>query len=96
MSLQRTVKDQSFRLDPVLWVNPLVLDFEQLIQLLDKLIEDLWILFALDAPAEVIHLFSFLRGHRSALQRNNRVSRGKILPSASKIRRMAYENQATQ
>jgi hypothetical protein len=54
------------RLDLVPWVNPLVLDFEQFIQIVDKLIEDLWVLFRLNAHAEVVHLFSFLSGHGSA------------------------------
>jgi hypothetical protein len=59
-------ENQSVRLDLVLWVNAFVLDFEELIQLLDKLIEGFWVLFALDARAEVVHFVSFLRGHRSA------------------------------
>jgi hypothetical protein len=72
-------------------VDPLVLDFEQFIQIVDKLIEDLWVLFCLDARADRVHLFSFLSGHRSA-SKEQQGEQSTIVPTAPNIRRMAYNS----
>jgi hypothetical protein len=44
-------------------MDAFVLDFDQVIQLSDELIEEFGVFLGLDADAEFVHLLSFVRGH---------------------------------
>jgi hypothetical protein len=79
----------------VLWVDPLVLDFEKFIQVVDKLIEDLGVL---SVWMRVQRSFISSRSSGDIVQppKNNRVSKAQFYYPPPTFGRMAYENYRTR